>query len=835
MRAFLSHSSTDKGLVENVAERLGRAKVFYDVYSIAGADDIVTALESGLAKCDVFALFVSKKSLASTWVNLEMSIAQRRAILGDISKLCIFLIDEEVTEADLPAFFRSVHIRREKSPRVIADEIVRNMQLVISSRQQSFFVGRLAEITEAQNFFVSTDNPDPPIVVMFGLEGIGRRTFTLQLARNLFSLQSRLDVPCKAGDGPAEILLELETELALLPDGVDVQSRYVELSAKCLTDLVDSLREILEAATAKGVLVTLIDRGGLLNEEGQLHGWCTDLNELLTKSNRAKAAIISMQNPRYDYTVDSIPIPALRINALPANDIAVLLKRLFARYNIDATTDQVRRLSEHVNGYPPAAYFAARMAAQDGVGMLLNNVQSIQRLTEGRFIRLLEQDKLITESMKQSLSLLSYYSPLPLPIIADFCQLDPPGAHETLKHLLDCALIYPDGGSYSISEPIRNAVSRLYHSLSVDHARAAHAISKYLDEFDDSEMRFSLGRSLYRAELLSGEAASGKAIALISEAIEVAISYYHDHEYEKVLTLGHATLQVQPNVRALREYYVRSLLQLDRIDEADAEIRVLERQGSQKDAAFLKGFAARKRQDHKQAVIHYNRAIELGRRGTSVRRELAHSYFLLGNLSAAREEIRAADERDPDNPYIADLKCQIETKLGNEREAYQALNQLRGLDKEEFYWHRKAAVDTAFGRRSDALDAARRSCALNQRPSFAQLTQLISSLIDNHRFDEAKKVIEDVDSRFRGQRTDVRIGLRCKLYNALGDYQSALTAWDQLKVKGNPVASSLRAQSLLLKRQSEPLTSGEEAFLVSKGISPSDLETTVIIDPDADD
>ena len=72
MRAFLSHSSKDKQLVDGVARRLGRAYVVYDKYAFEPGDNLSRAILDGLERSDIFVLFASKQSLQSDWVKADL-------------------------------------------------------------------------------------------------------------------------------------------------------------------------------------------------------------------------------------------------------------------------------------------------------------------------------------------------------------------------------------------------------------------------------------------------------------------------------------------------------------------------------------------------------------------------------------------------------------------------------------------------------------------------------------------------------------------------------------------------------------------------------------------
>lgn len=76
-RAFLSHSSADKGIVKEVAKILGRASVVYDEFEFSVGDEFKDAIVKGLAGSDIFVLFASRGALKRDWVKFEINSARQ--------------------------------------------------------------------------------------------------------------------------------------------------------------------------------------------------------------------------------------------------------------------------------------------------------------------------------------------------------------------------------------------------------------------------------------------------------------------------------------------------------------------------------------------------------------------------------------------------------------------------------------------------------------------------------------------------------------------------------------------------------------------------------------
>ncbi len=97
-KAFLSHSSIDKGYVKQVFDKLGRGLAEYDACTFEHGMLNVGAIEAALARCSLFVLFVSRHSLKSAFVNHEAQLALERLGGGTLKRVLIFCLDRESFE-----------------------------------------------------------------------------------------------------------------------------------------------------------------------------------------------------------------------------------------------------------------------------------------------------------------------------------------------------------------------------------------------------------------------------------------------------------------------------------------------------------------------------------------------------------------------------------------------------------------------------------------------------------------------------------------------------------------------------------------------------------------
>ena len=97
MKAFLSHTSSDKDLVGLVQKKLTQANAWYDAVDIENGESIPEKINDGLRNATHYVLFWSEKASKSPWVHAELNAAFIR-MLACKCKFMIFALDS----TDLP-------------------------------------------------------------------------------------------------------------------------------------------------------------------------------------------------------------------------------------------------------------------------------------------------------------------------------------------------------------------------------------------------------------------------------------------------------------------------------------------------------------------------------------------------------------------------------------------------------------------------------------------------------------------------------------------------------------------------------------------------------------
>lgn len=103
---FLSHSSKDKAIVRNIAERLKKdgVKVWFDEWEIKPGDSIPAKVEEGLENSRVLVLCMSANAFGSDWAQLESYAFRFRDPLNKERRFLTLRLDETDIKGSLAQF-----------------------------------------------------------------------------------------------------------------------------------------------------------------------------------------------------------------------------------------------------------------------------------------------------------------------------------------------------------------------------------------------------------------------------------------------------------------------------------------------------------------------------------------------------------------------------------------------------------------------------------------------------------------------------------------------------------------------------------------------------------
>jgi tetratricopeptide (TPR) repeat protein len=797
MKAFLSHSSTDKQYVDKVAEILGREAIVYDRQSFDHGEQFRTEIIRGMAKSTLFVFFISRKALASMWVKFELDEAQRRLFSGLMRHAIGVFLEPDISFDDIPTFLKAVNIPRNVSPRACATLIREKIVALRRAALPELFVGRTQDVERIEKALLPLSQAATPRpLLLWGLPGIGRTTLARRIARDVLDFQRAHVVTIESGDRPAD----LRVKMAILLEVVEGESELKKIQAEADKRSTEEnneeiLTQIMQMHRDRAIPI-FVDQGGLMDEDGEVRSYFVDMLRVVQEST-AKCFLVSRRKPAEVSLSSSVDLPLVRVNPLDVDASRRLLRQLADWQELTLSQIEIDALLTSARGYPPAFYQAVSLMKEYGKELLIRNQQPLVEFRERSFFALLQTENKFTNAEKKILELLPPFDALPLPVISEVTGLDQVEVDQAATKLLNISFLeIDDSGYYYVTDPIRDAVQKLFGRLDINYGKIADSLSSYMaDAQVDVSLPLALYRARFKAHVLAGRGTKN-LFHMSSDLVRSQQSLYHEQDYERSIEYGKAALDARPHEADVLKYLARAYIQLERHEEFSRTLDEMRGRSPVKEIKFLEGFAYRKRGDTRRASIAYEEAIALGMRGAAVHRELGQCLFEEGRLSEAREHIAKANEADPGNKFVIDIEIKIAIREKRLDDARRSLARLEQVDSRMRTAHRRSTIEAAAGFYEAAYDASAEAMNAASRPQFEILSQFINCAIKTEHLEEAEEALRTLDGRFRNLRGDIQHLLRGRLALARGQLNDADRHCELIKNKTTGAWKGLRLEIL---------------------------------------
>ncbi|ROR43393.1 toll/interleukin-1 receptor domain-containing protein [Kitasatospora cineracea] len=801
IKAFFSYSTKDADFVSEVASKVGRPFVHIDRMSFASGEDILASIDAAIRESGLFVLFLTRSSLESEWVNHEVNEARFNAAVGRIKKTLVVLMDQSITIDQVPEWLRRAKSITSRASMPVARKISSLVDDLVRESQHSFFVGRAREIAELQRAFVPFDSMTlPQAVCITGLLGIGRKTVLANIARSSLNFERIVPIAVEPGDSIQTIAAKVATQVdsPSTPSASMASTLRIEEydNSQALGEVLSGLAKL---AGDYREMPVLYDEGGILESDGRISEAVLSILGALKDYPTVTISIMTNRRPAREFLLaHDLTLPIVDVRQLLDVDVNQLIAIIARSWNLKIATETARSIASAVRGYPPSVMYALELVRSYGADVAVSQTPLLVEFGARPFVRYLRASA-ISDLERKILRIICANSPLPLPLLQSVTETSDEEIGQALMHLIDVSLIVPtDAGWYEISGPVATAVQREYQACS---ATEYAAVASYLDDFLDSSVDNSdylaLQRVLFRALRLAGREKSSRAYSFTADYVHLAKRFYHQNrDYESARSAAQTVVDAYPNLHEARFLLTQAMVKLGDYDSADFQIGYLMREGQLKDAFYLNGFLERHRGNHRRAVEQYEKAIGHGRGGVSVHRDMADCYVQLGDLERAERHIAVAQQRQPDNKFIIDLRIRIACMRRDEEQARELLGLLREIEDPVFWNHRASRVEYAFGDVEQAYQMAKTARDASDHPSFEILANFTRCAIKTHRSGEAAEVLDRLEKGYKLQKPDVRNGLRARLAITEGRFEDAQAYIARIINRELPVHLTLERDSI---------------------------------------
>lgn len=722
MKAFLSHSSRDKPLVEDVANYLGAAQVELDSKTFDSGLLNVAEIQTALKRCSIFVLFLTQDALDSSYVRFEALLAQELLAKGVIDKFLVVCLDPAAF-AQAESHWKSFNfVRHLASPQSIA-RLIQNhllMDRAKSASKRQPYVERSKELNELKELLIQPERQPIRGIYISGNAGIGRRTLARQLYRDRYPAVNAVfpEIQVDPLDGYEELYRKLSQELMPSWPLSNWRARVLGFAIADekgkATQIANLFDELIESREAMFVL----DGGGLLDSDGALQQPLTEILSRIQRRSYPTAVFIAERMIPRGRRAD-LPVVYIALPSMTDAQVRQLAGFLLTDAQIPYSNDDLEQIVSLSDGHPFNVKFLVDAAAAYTLPVALAETSDLTQWKHRRgsdFLRRIN----FTEDERAILGALRDFVALDFGTIQAIVSREIGVVGRLLAKLMDFHVIEAANETYRVAPPLRIAVGRdPRFALRPDERRAMlKVVSGSLNIGAENDI---VSVSMVDAGILAVIEEGGdlpelfSAFLLPSQLVWLAKRHYDGRRWAECAQVslsalnGAQRLSPAGKVEACRLLCLASA-RLDRLPDFQRGMAMLRTWANdswaRSNVSFLLGFQARLDGNMPQAETHLRQASTESPGNFNALRELAAICLARGESDEAEGFARRAMVIAPDNPYILDillgvLISQPRSRLRqNEPEIAHLFDKLKDVGEEEghsFYATRRAEYELKHG------------------------------------------------------------------------------------------------------------------------------------------
>lgn len=766
-KAFLSHSSSDKFLVERIATQLGRNNCHLDKLTFEAGEETLEEIFNALDDTDVFVLFISDKALDSKWIKKEIRQAKKNLDKNIIDRVFPLIIDKKITHADerIPNWLKKPYNIKLFDNEVIILKKIRQFLRESNFKQHShlkeindLFVGRHEIIQDFERKLINIDNSKPTcIIVSSFFEGIGRRTF-LKNGLIKTGLIDKWYEPVLIPINSKESIEDFMYKLNFIQHTPDIFTH--DFSKEDMSSKIELAKKYIKNFVDNGEIIFLIDDGGIVLPNHEFVDWFKEIINDPYFQNQLSICIISRFKPNGLMVKKLGNVLKFQIHELSFPDTQILFIQYLKIIGKQLLTEDIKYFINYLNGIPGQVIYAANLIDAMGVYEAKKYVNDILEFDELRAVSVID----FLKSNELCIQILIAFSKIEIIsfdlVYKIFGETD--DVYKAIQQIFDLSLIYPISSTQDYLK-LNSSVSEYITRSRLDLGKkyndrlkfiAKDAISKpiELDEYSDySEFLFTL-----QEMIRSGMTIPSKYM-IPSFVLKSMIKEYYDKHYKTVIEIAKKLLENEArfDYQILRETrYWLCLAYCRKSDERFFdEIKYFKDDPSEnkKDYYFLLGFYFRNTDKMDDAEKYFLEVLKLEEHHSKTKRELVNVYLRKGEYMKALNWAKYNYNRYKTNilHIQAYFTCLIKKHNLND-EDFETLEDLldsakRSLDLKATDIHREMQAEYEYyveGKVSKAIEIFKESLILNSSKHYA-FRALLEIYKRQSMIDDIERLIED--------------------------------------------------------------------------------------------
>ncbi len=752
MRAFLSHSSKDKGFVEQVAQNLRPGSYELDALTFEKGGLNAKEIIAALSRSDLFCLFLSKDSIDSNYVDYEGTFAQELVASGDIKRVLTICLDEESFDK-YNGFMKHYNMVRKQIDPASTARLIEG--ILLSSHKERDeklhpFIGREAELKVLEDQAVDMNKPFVKGLFVAGNAGSGRRTISKKFFQNHYPNVRRIFPQIHIEDFVGyddifrKIIMTLRPSISIR-ELRDVVSEFADMDdenkAKSIADEINDI-------AMNGEALIIHDSGGLLTGDGSLDTEFNAIVNFLTDRPHPPVILISSRMTSKNLRRKEDDLVYASIGPLSFENSKRLLSRLLKEDGVSTNPENLDRLTQLADQHPFNIYRIRSLVLDQSVDVFLGNPVDFIEWKHKQTSDYL-RNATLTNLDAKILAIFSIAPELDFHTLCEVVDYPSNDVSLSIQKMIELHVVRVEEDRISISPALRVATERDARIELKNSERSkvmislAHSLSVRLQDEDGP---ITLIDAAIMATL-EGEAPVSKLMEpfiLPSHRVWLAKTHYDKKRWNDAIKMaGEAInsasgLSKSGEIAACR-YLAQSAARIndqETFQRALSRLRGVSRDGWVRSIVnFLEGLNLRLSGDFHGAYKFFLTSYELANGSRATARELASVCLKLGKHGEAEKYARKAHGYAKRSPFIIDIliSCLVHSKKRDslhDPEVLGLLDTLEILDQEEgrsFYTTRKAEIQYLYGNNRVALKLIKE--ALHITPGLFEPLHLYAKML----------------------------------------------------------------------------------------------------------
>lgn len=768
MRAFLSHSSKDKGhYVGKVANIIGKDRIAYDELTFEEGLKPIDEINRMLDASNLFVVFLSENSISSDWVKYELFQANEHLREGGkLKQIFPIIIDNRIKHDDkrIPEWLRENNLQLIVSPCKAASRIIQRLRELsykehpLLEELNKIFVGRNEIINKIEMRINDFEQNVPFAIFASGIQNVGRKKamYHSLIKADLIKPSYRLPIiELNAHESIEDLILKIDDL------GMTNPISKIGLLSLTVEEKVNILESQLMQLKDENQRIFVEDNGCIVSHNRELAEWFKTLYNNMKDINYIVLGISTINRIYESFTFQLENILFVHIPELSKTERGALFYKYLQFENLNLQPTDIRYFVDLLSGFPEQAYFAVRLIKELGLFRAKSQTNLIIEYNTERVVKLINEYENNRKAM-DILALLTEYNPIGFNTFFDIV-----GATDENNSILEglfakgiCESIGVNKEYIRLNDIVYDYLIRMglrlpdrYKQKLVYNLNEFIKSQSYEDYFTDIfEYQY-----LIKKAIIENKIDEVKDLLIPSHYLQSMKELYDVHKnYDDVIQLAYRILEndnfIDQRIKNEIRYYL--CMSLARNKDKKFWQEVSEIQGAEND--FLMGFYYRQVGNTEKAIERYKKALEKRKPFARAQRDLVQVYLNIEDYETAYRLAKENYERDKkSNPFHihAYFICLIKgANIKNKNETLTKLVRELQLNKhenaKEFYYSCKAQYEAYVNNNEeDSIECINR--ALNEFPNNYRI------LIDKYyicarfkRVQEMKDIIEIYSQKY---------------------------------------------------------------------------------------